>query len=503
MSEIITLRGIGKMFGGNYVLKDISFGIEKGDIHAIIGENGAGKSTLMKIIGGIYQPNEGSVLKEGKEIHLHNALEAYRHGIGIVHQELSVVGNLTVAENIFAGRQPVNKLGFVRRKKMNQDAKEILTEMGISLNPDEKVEDLSVAMQQVVEIVKVCSHNIDVLILDEPTSSLSSNEIKHLFGLVKHMRDERGMTVIFISHKLDEVMAICNRVSVLRNGLLIGHLRDEEITSPNMIRMMVGDELSSQHFIPPKSEKGECVLEVKNLCREKKFSHVSFSLHKNRILGMFGLIGAGRTETILSLIGADKVDSGTIIFENREVRYSSPKRSIADGIVYLTENRRDLGLFLTKPISDNIIAASLKEYVNSYRNMNREKIDKVTDEYIEALSIQPPVKNKNAGTYSGGNQQKILFSKALLAHPKILIVDEPTRGVDVGVKMTIHQMLRDLSDSGIAVLVISSELPEVLKVSDEIVVMHEGQFKGILENDGLNEQKVMTEVYRREEAGNE
>lgn len=499
MQKVIKLENIGKKFGGNYVLQNISLEINRGDIHAIIGENGAGKSTLMKIIGGIYQPNEGSVYKNGEQIHLRNAVDAYNHGIGIVHQELSVVGNLSIAENIFAGRQPVNKLGFVRERKMSNDARAILDDMGIHLNPNEKVENLSVAMQQVIEIVKVVSHNIDVLILDEPTSSLSSNEIDHLFGLVRRMRDEKNMTVIFISHKLDEVKAICNRVSVLRNGRLVGHLEGNEITSPNMIRMMVGDNIDSQTFIAPMSEKGETILKVEDLCNGKKFQHVSFEVYKNRILGMFGLIGAGRTETVMSIIGADRFDSGKIFYEGQEVKFNSPKESIAKGIVYLTENRRDLGLFLTKPIADNIIAASLKDFVTGYRTMNKGKIDEITDEYIEKLNIQPPGKKKLAATYSGGNQQKILFAKVLLAKPKVLIVDEPTRGVDVGVKMTIHHMIRELADSGIAVIVISSELPEILKVSDDIVIMHEGNFKGILRNTGLTEREVMTGVYKTKE----
>lgn len=495
MDDIIRLEGIGKKFGGNYVLQDVSMGIRRGDIHAIIGENGAGKSTLMKIIGGVYQPNDGSIYKNGEQIRLHNAIEAYSHGIGIVHQELSVVGNLSIAENIFAGRQPVNAFGFVQEKKMCREAQEILDDMGISLDPHEKVENLSVAMQQVIEIVKVASHKIDVLILDEPTSSLSANEIEHLFALVRRMRDEKQMTVIFISHKLDEVKAICNRVSVLRNGRLIGHLTDDEITSSNMIRMMVGDNLDSQSFLPPNADAGELILQVDDLCNGKKFQHISFSARKGRILGMFGLIGAGRTETVMSVIGADSYDSGRIVYEGQEVCFRSPKRSIAKGIVYLTENRRDLGLFLTKPIADNIIAASLQDFTTRWKTMARRKIDETTDEYIKKLNIRPPVKDRNAATYSGGNQQKILFSKALLAHPKVLIVDEPTRGVDVGVKMTIHRMLRELADSGIAVIVISSELPEILRLSDEILVMHEGHSCGIMQNAGLTERDVMTRVY--------
>lgn len=495
MDEIIRLKGVGKKFGGNYVLKNVDLGINRGEVRAIIGENGAGKSTLMKILGGIYEPNEGEIWKDGQKIVLHNAIDGYKHGIGIVHQELSVAGNLSVAENIFAGRQPINRLGFVKEKKMCEDAKQVLEEMGISLDPREKLGNLSVAMQQVVEIAKVMSHKIDVLILDEPTSSLSNNEIDHLFALVKRMCKEKGMTVIFISHKLEEVMAISNSVSVLRNGNLVGSLQGEEITQANMIRLMVGDNLDSRSFLAPATPEGEEILKVEKLSNGRLFQNVSFSLRRNRILGMFGLIGAGRTETVLSIIGADKIESGKVYLEGKEVRFKSPKQAIANGVVYLTENRRDLGLFLSKTISDNVIASALNDFTTAGRTIDKNKVAQTVDAYIERLNIQPPVTDKLVGTYSGGNQQKILFSKVLLAHPKVLIVDEPTRGVDVGVKMTIHSMLRELADSGIAVLLISSELPEILKLSDDVLVMHEGKFKGIMKNDGLTQHDIMERAY--------
>ncbi len=499
MDAILKLEGIGKMFGGNYVLKDVSLEIGRGEVHAVIGENGAGKSTLMKIIGGIYEPNEGVIRKNGEKILLHNAIEAYKQGIGIVHQELSVADNLTIAENIFAGRQPVNRFGFVREKQMCEDAGKILGEMGIRLDPREKVGNLSVAMQQIIEIAKVVSHRIDVLILDEPTSSLSNKEIAHLFELVRRLCREQGMTVIFISHKLDEVMAISDRVSVLRNGNFIGTLSGEEITASRMIHMMVGDQLDSRSFLAPKTPEGEVILRAEGLCREGKFRDVSFALQKNRILGIFGLIGAGRTESILSLIGADRLDSGRVTYEGREIRLSSPKEAIAKGIVYLTENRRDLGLFLPKEISDNVIAASLGAFTTKRHTVDRKKAGEAVEGYIQKLKIQPPVMDKPAGTYSGGNQQKILFSKVLLTDPKVLIVDEPTKGVDIGVKMTIHHMLRDLADSGIAVLLISSELPEILKLSDRVLVMHEGECRGLLENRDLTEREVMAAVYGEKE----
>ena len=430
---------------------------------------------------------------------MHNAIDAYKHGIGIVHQELSVAGNLSVAENIFAGQQPINKLGFVKTRRMYEDAERVLNDMGIHLDPREKLENLSIAMQQIVEIVKVISRNIDTLILDEPTSSLSNNEIEHLFSLIRRLREERNLTVIFISHKLNEVMAICNRVSVLRNGALVGKLQGEEITQPAMIRLMVGGNIDTRNFLAPTTAEGEVVLRAENLCNGRKFRNVSFELRRNRIVGMFGLIGAGRTETVLSMIGADRLESGKIYFEGQEVRFSSPKNAISSGVVYLTENRRDMGLFLTKPISDNIISSSLGDFTTRYGTIDKAKAAEATNAHIRQLNIQPPVTDKPTGTYSGGNQQKILFAKALQAKPKVLIVDEPTRGVDIGVKMTIHQMLRDLADSGIAVLVISSEMPEVLKLSDYVVVMHEGEMKGFLKNDGLSDYDVMARIYDSEE----
>ena len=498
MDTILKLENISKLFGGNYVLRDVSLEFTRGEIHSVIGENGAGKSTLMKILGGIYRPNGGKIYKDGKHIEIHNPVEAYAHKIGIVHQELSVSGNLSVAENIFAGCQPTNHAGFINEKKMKAMAKELLTGMGVNIDPAGIVEQLSVAMQQVVEIAKVVSRNIDILILDEPTSSLSIKETEHLFELMRRMCAEKNLTVIFISHKLDEIIEISDRVSVLRNGVLVGTISGADITSANMINMMVGRELAKEDFYAPSVPPGEVVFSAQHLSRSPRFQDISFDLRRCEIVGLFGLIGAGRTEMIQSIIGADALDEGEIYYFGKKVLFRSPRQAIAGGISYLTENRRDLGLFMSKPLYDNVVASTLSQFTTKLGTIDRKKCLSTSEAYVKNLDIHPSDIRKHAINFSGGNQQKILFAKTLENNPKILIVDEPTRGVDVGVKVTIRQMIRDLADQGMAVLMISSELPEILKLSDRVMVMHEGRLKGILENHDLKESDIIEVAYRKE-----
>jgi ABC-type sugar transport system ATPase subunit len=378
-------------------------------------------------------------------------------------------------------------------------AKDLLNGMGVNIDPTTVVEQLSVAMQQVVEIAKVVSRNIDILILDEPTSSLSRKETNHLFELMRRMCAEKNITIIFISHKLDEIMEISDRVSVLRNGTLVGTIQGEEITSSNMINMMVGRDLANEDFYAPATKPGETVLSARNLKRGKKFIDVSFDLRCNEIVGLFGLIGAGRTEMIQSIIGADKLDEGEIYYFGKKVRFKSPREAIENGISYLTENRHDYGLFMSKPLHDNVIASSLDRFATKLGIVDKKKMIKTSEEYVNSLDIHPSDIYKRAINFSGGNQQKILFAKTLVNKPKILIVDEPTRGVDVGVKVTIRKMIRDLADQGMAVLMISSELPEILKLSDRIMVMHEGRLKGTLVNQDLQESDIMQIAYRKED----
>jgi ABC-type sugar transport system ATPase subunit len=381
---------------------------------------------------------------------------------------------------------------------MNAMASELLSSMGVDIDPTCIVEQLSVAKQQIVEFAKVISRNIEMLVLDEPTSSLSNKDTQNLFALIRRMRAEKNLTVIFISHKLDEVIEISDRVSVLRNGVLVGTISGPEITNNNMINMMVGRDLANEDFYAPSVLPGEVVFSGQHLSRGRKFKDISFELRQGEIVGLFGLIGAGRTEMIQSIIGADSLDEGEMSCFGKRVRFKSPRESINAGISYLTENRRDLGLFMSKPLYDNIVASTLNDFTNKLGAFDNKKAYRRSEEYVRSLDINPADIRKRAINFSGGNQQKILFAKTLVNNPKILIVDEPTRGVDVGVKVTIHQMIRNLANQGMAILMISSELPEILKLSDKIMVMHEGQLKGILINHGLGESDIMKVAYRKE-----
>jgi ABC-type sugar transport system ATPase subunit len=499
MSDILKLEHISKSFSGVKVLHDISLRIKKGEIHSIVGENGAGKSTLMKIIGGVYTANSGQIFKTEKIINPKNPLEAIACGIGIVHQELSIADNLTVAQNMLAGYEPVNKLGFINTKKLINQTKTILNNLGLDIDPAEKAGNLSVGMQQVIEIAKVISRDIDVLILDEPTSSLSEKEIHRLFTLLNSLKQEKQITILFISHKLSEITEISDRVTVLRDGSLIGTLDRTNMAIPTIINMMIGRALDLTRSLQSTTPGTQNILEVRNLTgRNKKFRNINFSVKDHEILGMFGLIGSGRTEIASAIIGADKIESGEIWFLGNKFRFKSPRNAIRNGVCYLTEDRKEKGLFLSKPLTDNVVASVLDKYTHKSGFIHKAAVEKISREYVEKLNIQPPDLYKHLINFSGGNQQKILLSKALVAKPKVLIVDEPTRGVDIGAKNTIHHILRNLAETGMAIIMISSELPEILQLSDRIVVIHEGILKGILENKNLTENAVLAVTFKED-----
>lgn len=502
MENILEMENVSISFGGVEVLHDVSFSVRRGEIHSLIGENGAGKSTLMKIISGVYIPDRGTIRKDGAQIRFHGPLDAFAHKIGIVHQELSIAGNLTVAQNMLVGREPVNKLGFINDKKLLEIAGGELRELGISLDPSVKAGTLSVGMQQVVEIAKVLAKDIDLLIMDEPTSSLSEREIAHLFSLLRSIREKRDLTVIFISHKLSEVMELSDRATALRDGNMVGTVERRDMSIDKLISMMIGRELDYNDILLAKKAPGETILSARGLSAGKKFRDISFDLHPHEILGVFGLIGAGRTETILAMIGMEHLESGEVLYGGRKVSFRSPRQAVQSGIYYVTENRKEMGLFLTKSLTDNVAASSIKDYEKALGILDFRSMEAIGREYIQKLNIQPPHLHKNAVNFSGGNQQKILLAKSLATKPKVLIVDEPTRGVDIGAKTMIHKILRQLAEEGMAILMISSELPEILKLSDRVLVMHEGEQKGIVENRGLEEKDVMTIAFNKE-AGNE
>lgn len=496
--SLLEIKGISKAFANNKVLTDVSISFEAGEIHSIVGENGAGKSTLMKIIGGIYSCDKGEILIDGNPVHMHNSLDAYKHGIGIVHQELSIAGNMTVAQNVFVNREPTNKLGFIMWNKLYQDTEREFAKIGAKLDPKGKAGLLSVGMQQMVEITKVLSRQVRILIMDEPTSALSDKEASNLFKLLFKLK-ENGTLIIFISHKLNEVTELSDRVSVLRDGNFIGTLDKSEMKIPKIINMMVGRNIDNLYPDKAKNPSKDEVLRLDHVSRDGKFKDISFSLHKGEITGMFGLVGSGRTELAFSIFGADSFDSGGMFLNNKRVKMSSPVKAVEAGIGYLSEDRKSLGLFIDMTVKDNTIAASLKTICNMFDMLNHRKAFDETTQYISELQIHPDncamLKVKNL---SGGNQQKVLLAKWLASDPMVLIVDEPTRGVDVGAKSMIHFLLRELAERGMAILMISSELPEIIGLSDKVVVMHEGRCKGIMENNQLTEEDIMTCAYSEE-----
>ena len=500
MEDILSLQDISISFGGVEVLHNVSFNVRKGEILSLIGENGAGKSTLMKIISGVYILDTGKIIKSGKEIKLRNPLDAFAEHIGIVHQELSIAGNLTVAENMMVGREPVNKLGFIKDKELLETARKELKDLGIDVDPAVKAGTLSVGMQQVIEIAKVLAKDIDLLIMDEPTSSLSEREIVHLFALLREIKKKKDLTVIFISHKLSEVMELSDRATVLRDGSMVGTLERSEMSVDRLISMMIGRDLDYNKHLLASREPGEAILRAQGLTQGKRYRDIGFELHPYEILGMFGLVGAGRTECILGMLGMEHLEAGEVIYLGEKVKFRSPREAVKNGIYYVTENRKEMGLFLTKDLTDNVVASSIKDYEGFLGTLHFDRMAQTGKAYIEKLTIQPPDIHKPAVSFSGGNQQKILLSKALATKPRVLIIDEPTRGVDIGAKAMIHQILRELAESGIAILMISSELPEILKLSDRVVVMHEGELMGTVKNDHLEEKDVMAIAFSKEVA---
>ena len=486
---ILRMEGVQKHFGGVRALKGVDLDLRPGEVLALVGENGAGKSTLMEILCGNVRMDTGRILYQGKPVHFAGAMEAAFAGISIVHQELSLVPELTVAENIFCAREPVIPyLGFVDRRRLWREAAEILRRFDLDVSPKMMAGRLPVAIQQMVEIAKALSLDCKILVLDEPTSALTERETDYLFGIINRLR-ERGVAIIYISHKLPEVFAISQRVMVMRDGALVGTRATSEVTPDDVVRMMVGREIGSGY--PQRTrEPGEIVLSVEGLTCEPRFRDVSFGLRAGEILGVAGLVGAGRTEVARAIFGVDPLQSGTVCLHGEPVRITSAGQAVELGIGYVPEDRKDLGLFLGLDIAQNVGAASLK--TNSVAGvMSARREGQMAEEYVERLSIRTPGIHAITSHLSGGNQQKVLLAKWLAINPKIIMVDEPTRGVDVGAKSEVHAILRRLADAGTAVLMISSELPEVLGASDRILVMHEGNVTGILPAAEATEEKIM------------
>ncbi len=486
--NILEMKKIVKKFPGVTALNQVDFSCREGEIHALIGENGAGKSTLIKLLSGASYPTSGEILFKGKPFHAGSPIEAMRKGIAIIYQELNLITNLNAYENIFLGREP--KKGIVNDfKKMREEALAYLSYLNVEINVDVPVGALSVAQQQMIEIAKALSMNAELLIMDEPTSSLTTAEIESLFKVMRDLK-EKGVTIIFISHHLDELFEISDRVTVLKDGEYIATKNIDELTEAQLINMMVGRELSE--IYPPKAEKiGDVVLEVRNLSSGSLLHNISFCVRQGEIVGISGLMGAGRTELAEAVFGVRKRSSGEIIIHGEKVRHVSPKQSLKAKMGFLTEDRKEEGLFLDMTVSENIVMSMLPK-ISKAAVISKKREKEITSEFIQQLRIKTPTSDTKVVNLSGGNQQKVVLAKWLACQSNIIILDEPTRGIDVGAKMEIYNEMRRLANEGKAILMISSEMPEIIGMSDRVLVMREGVLTGEIGKEEMTEQNILT-----------
>ncbi|MDY0371767.1 MAG: sugar ABC transporter ATP-binding protein [Sphaerochaetaceae bacterium] len=487
MSEyVLEMKEITKIFPGVIALDNVSLQVTKGAIHALIGENGAGKSTLMKVLNGVYTATSGELFLEGQPLILHGVRDAQEKGISTIFQEFNLINTLSVAENIFLGRYQGNKT--IDWKKANKDAHNLLSSLGLDFDVTKPVGRFSTAERQLVEIAKALSYQAKIIVMDEPTSSLTKKEIELFFPIIQKLKDE-GITVIYISHKLDEIFQICDVVSVMRDGKLVGESPVSEINREQVIELMVGRTMEAE-FPPRTVTPGEKVLEVKHLSRGTTLSDISFDLHKGEILGIAGLVGAGRTELAEAIFGADPLDKGSIEIYGKPVSIRSTKEGKRNSIGMVTEDRKATGLVLDMSVTKNITITKL-DAVKKGVVLRKQKEAAVADEYVEKLNIKTPSINQTLYNLSGGNQQKVVLSKWLFSNVEILILDEPTRGIDVGAKYEIYSLMNTLTEQGKSIIMISSELPEVLSMSDRLLVMHKGEIKGELRDGQMTADNVM------------
>ena len=487
--SLLKVEGVSKSFPGVRALSDVTLEAYRGEILAMVGENGAGKSTLIQILSGVYHPDSGKVYLEGHEVAFHSPHEAEAAGISVVYQELSLVPNLTVAENVFANRQPETALKLIDQRAMVRQTQDLLNMFSVDFKPTDRVGRLSLGSQQMVEIIKALARQAKVLILDEPTSSLSLQEADQLFARLRQLK-EQGLTVIYVSHHLEEIFALSDRVAVLRDGQLVGVRQTSEMDEHQIINMMVGRDLSAIESRAATGQQGAELLRVENFSRKPQFQDVSFTVHAGEILTFFGLVGAGRTEVARALIGLDDKATGNVYVRGKPINMQNPGAAMKAGLAYLSEDRKGEGLFLDKSITENFMAPNLHQVAP--RGWFKPSIlQRITQEYTAQLEVRTPSLNQKLRNLSGGNQQKVLLGAWLATHPDILIVDEPTRGIDVGTKQEIHRLLRKLADEGKAIIVISSDLPEVLQVNDRVVVLREGKLVGSFDRADATEQNIM------------
>ena len=488
MTDLVTMTAIDKHFPGVHALKRAQFDLRQGEVHALMGENGAGKSTMMKILSGIYAPDGGTVQVNGADVKINGPRAAQALGIGIIHQELALMPDLTVAQNIFIGREPRNRWGLLDEARLNADAAQLFADMHVPMDPTAEVRGLTIARQQMVEIAKALSFRSRILIMDEPTAALNEAETNELFAIIRRLRSD-GVGVVYISHKMDEIKRISDRVTVMRDGAYVGTVQAGDTPIETIISMMVGRALDQVHAEIPDLTGAEVALTVQGLSRGRMVRDVSFTLKKGEILGFAGLMGAGRTEVARAIFGADAREAGEITVHGKPVQIKTPRDAVNAGICYLSEDRKHFGLALGLDLRTNVAMASLPRFTDRLGRVDDAALGKVARDYIASLAIRTPSDRQEVRLLSGGNQQKVVIAKWLLRNCDILIFDEPTRGIDVGAKAEIYRLLQSLAAQGKAIIVISSELPEVLRLSHRIAVMCEGRLTGILPGGSATKQE--------------
>ena len=484
---LLEMKNISKSFPGVKALKNVNLQLKAGEVHALLGENGAGKSTLIKVLGGIYQAEEGEIFIEGNKEVIDGVEAARKAGISIVHQELVLVPYMTVAENIFLGREPGNKMN-IDRKKMTEEAQKLLDTYEMNIDADTIVERLTIAQQQMVEIVKAISFNAKILVMDEPTSSISDKEVGFLFDTMRTLV-KKGVGIIYISHKMSELEEICDRVTVMRDGEALDTKVVKETNKDQLIAMMVGRELTNYYtrdYLTP----GEVILKCENISDGKMVRDASFELRKGEILGFAGLVGAGRSETMKAIFGMTPHMTGNVIVKGEKATIKTPVDALKYGIALVPESRKTEGLYLVQSVRFNSTIEVLKQFIKNLR-VNNKKEQEITQKYIDLMKTKTPSQEQTIGNLSGGNQQKVMIGRWLATEPDILILDEPTRGVDVGAKAEIYSIMNDLVKKGVSIIMISSELPEIINMSDRIYVMNEGRVTGCLNHDDVTQEKIM------------
>lgn len=485
----IKMENIWKSFGTNSVLEGVDVDIKPGTVHALMGENGAGKSTLMNILTGLHKKDKGKIFVDGKEINYTNINESEDDGIYFIHQEINDYPEMTVLQNIFVANEITTKLGFLDNQKMKEKAESVFKTLGIDISLDSKIKDLSVGQRQLIEIAKVLMKDAKFIVMDEPSASLMTEEIERLFKIIKDLK-AKGVTVVYISHRMEEIFEICDYITVMRDGKSVDTKAVSESNYDEVVRKMVGREITD--YYPEKTnEIKDIIFEAKNLESNGVFKNINFHVKEGEILGFSGLMGSGRTEIMRAVFGLDPLDSGEIILKGEKLNIKGPKDSISKGIGFITEDRKDEGLILDESINDNIILPVISQFAKNHI-INDSEVHDLVDMLVNRLKIKSESRNDPASSLSGGNQQKVVLAKWITISPQVLILDEPTRGVDVGAKREIYTLINELAEKGVAIIVVSSDLPELLGISDRIMVVHEGKITGELSREEATQEKIMT-----------